>query len=161
MTGQHAPDPREALTAEQREQTIAVRSEQVAHSAPTRQADTDRAVVEAVEALAATWQGELDSGAIRDKDARYCWDLAVRELRTAIAAASEPTSGAVEAILAARQRPTDPADGLTEDERAHGKFGEFHAYDNTRWPAALWFNEVDVLLILAARQRPTDPESTP
>jgi hypothetical protein len=45
-------------------------------------------------ALADEWQGELDSGAIRDKDARYCWQTATHELRTAAAlraAAGTPT----------------------------------------------------------------------
>jgi hypothetical protein len=46
---------------------------------------------EAVEALAATCAGvELDSGAIRDEGARYCWSLAARELRAALTATAQP-----------------------------------------------------------------------
>lgn len=37
-----------------------------------------------VRALADEWQAELDSGAIRDENARYCWGVAVRELRAAL-----------------------------------------------------------------------------
>ena len=40
--------------------------------------------VERVRAVVETWQAELDSGAIRDKDARYCWGLAVTEARAAL-----------------------------------------------------------------------------
>lgn len=43
-----------------------------------------RAVLGRVRELADEWQAELDSRAIRDKDARYCWGLAVRELRAAL-----------------------------------------------------------------------------
>jgi hypothetical protein len=36
-----------------------------------------------VDALADEWQTELDTGAIRDSAARYCWSTAARELRAA------------------------------------------------------------------------------
>jgi hypothetical protein len=55
-------------------------------------ADAEQADLEArvarVGARVAEWQAELDSGAIRDADARYCWRLAAREIRTALAGAS-------------------------------------------------------------------------
>lgn len=38
----------------------------------------------AVQALVDEWQRELDTGAIRDSNARYCWSTAARELRAAL-----------------------------------------------------------------------------
>jgi len=48
-------------------------------------ADERRNTAEQFIALSDTWQAELDSGAIRDPNARYCWQLAVREIRQIIA----------------------------------------------------------------------------
>lgn len=49
-------------------------------------ADLDSAIyaLSRVEALAEEWDADLDSGRIRDLDARYCWNTALNELRRAM-----------------------------------------------------------------------------
>lgn len=48
------------------------------------------ALRERMEALADAWLADLDTGGIRDKDARYCWQMAVSELRAALAETDQP-----------------------------------------------------------------------
>jgi hypothetical protein len=62
---------------------LAARDERVRVSERVRLAGEVEALAR-VDALADEWQTELDTGAIRDSAARYCWSTAARELRAAL-----------------------------------------------------------------------------
>jgi hypothetical protein len=77
--------------------------------------DEAAAALERVRALADTWQRELDTRAIRDEIARYCWTTAAREVRATLA----PT--AAEQVHAARAVADRDAARIAGQVRASGE----------------------------------------